>query len=188
MSMSAVEKIARGASGLRHLRWVREVYATIAAHVEHSDLLNEHRTALKKELVRLDKQIQHLSSAVKAYRDFLERERVKHRGALRAAHLVDDVVRAAASDRVNAQAQQIAAATTAFQREALPKQRALKANLELGIAEMRAHLEEMDVRIASITSEKFVASLYPPLVADRSRVADEPDDDDDASGVENGLE
>jgi uncharacterized protein YhaN len=184
MRTSAVEKLARNASGLRHLRWSREVYATLAAHVEHSDLAHEHRTALKKELVRLDKQIQNLSSCVKAYRDFLERERVKHRGALRAARLVDDMLRVSSPDRVNAQALQLAAAEGAFQRDAKPRQRALKANLEMGIAEMRAHLEEMDARIANVVSENFVASLYPPLITNRSRVADEPDDDDDASGVE----
>jgi hypothetical protein len=179
-----VEKLARGSSGLRHLRWAREVYATIAAHVEHSDLVSEHRTALKKELVRLDKQIQNLSSTVKAYRDFLERERVKHRGALRAAHLVDDAVHTSASDRALAQTMQLAAAETAFQREALTKQRTLKSHLEVAIAEMRAHLEEMDIRVATFTSEKFLSNLYPALIMDRSRVADDPDDDDDASGVE----
>ncbi len=178
-----MEKLARGSSGLRHLRWAREVYATLAAHVEQSDLLNEHKTALKKELVRLDKQIQNLSAAVKSYRDFLERERVKYRGAIRAAHLVDDVVRVSAVDRVTAQYMQVVNAEKAFQSEALPKQRALKSNLEMAVAEMRAHLEEMDVRVAGLTSEKFVSSLYPPLIMDRSRVADEPDDDDDASGV-----
>jgi hypothetical protein len=185
MRTSAVEKLARNASGLRHLRWSREVYATLAAHIEHSDMLQEHRAALKKELVRLDKQIQNLSSNVKAYRDFLERERVKHRGALRAARLVDDAVRTSTSDRVAAQTLQLTAAETTFQQEAMPKQRTLKANLEMAIAETRAHLEEMDIRVASLLSEKFLASLYPPLVTNRSRVADEPDDDDDASGVEN---
>lgn len=179
-----MEKIARSASGLRHLRWSREIYATLAAHVEHSDMQSEHRSAIKKELVRLDKQIQNLSSAVKAYRDFLERERVKYRGALRAAHFTDECVRVSASDRVGAQMAQLLTAETTFQREALPKQRILKSNLELAIAEMRAHLEEMDVRIAGVTSEKFLSSLYPPLITNRMRVADDPDDDDDASGIE----
>lgn len=179
-----MEKLARGASGLRHLRWAREIYATLAAHVEQSDLASDRKAALKKELVRLDKQIQNLSAAVKPYRDFLERERVKYRGAIRAAHLVDDTVRTSATDTVAAQYEQILRAETAFQREALPKQRALKANLEVAIAETRAHLEEMDIRIAGITSEKFLTSIYPPLVVDRSRVADDPDDDDDASGYE----
>lgn len=185
MRTSALEKLARNASGLRHLRWSREVYATLAAHVEHSDMVHEHRTALKKELVRLDKQIQNLSSNVKAYRDFLERERVKYRGALRAARLVDDAVRTSSSDRIAAQTTQLTTAETTFRREAGPKQRTLKANLEMAIAEARAHLEEMDIRVSNLISENFLASLYPPLITDRSRVADEPDDDDDASGVEN---
>jgi len=151
-----VEKIARNASGLRHLRWSREIYATLAAHVEHSDLASEHRTALKKELVRLDKQIQNLSSAVKAYRDFLERERVKYRGALRAAHLIDDIVHvSSAGDRIGAQREQLLEAETTFRREALPKQRGLKSNLEMAIAEMRAHLEEMDILVAGAFSEKL---------------------------------
>jgi uncharacterized protein YhaN len=180
----AVEKLARGASGLRHLRWAREIYATLAAHVEHSDLVQEHKTALKKELVRLDKQLQNLSAAVKPYRDFLERERVKFRGAIRAAQLTDDTVRASSADPGNAQRTQVLEAEAMFQREALPKQRSLKANLEMAVAEMRAHLEEMDIRVAALTSEKFLTNLYPPLVTDRSRVADVPDDDDDASGVE----
>lgn len=179
-----MEKLARGSSGLRHLRWAREIYATLAAHVEHSDVLQEHRTALKKELVRLDKQIQNLSAAVKPYRDFLERERVKYRGAIRAAQLVDDTIRSSAADPLQAQRTQILDAEAMFQKEALPKQRSLKSNLEMAVAEMRAHLEEMDIRVAALTSETFLASLYPPLTANRSRVADVPDDDDDASGVE----
>ncbi len=180
-----MEKLARGASGLRHLRWSREVYATLAAHVEHSDLWPELRGALKKELVRLDKQIQNLSAAVKAYRDFLERERVKYRGAIRAAHLVDDMLRTSAQDKDNAQLSQLLAAQKAFQLEALPRQRTHKANLEMAIAEMRSHLEEMNGRVSSLISERFVSNLYPPLISDRTRVADDPDDDDDASGVEN---
>lgn len=179
-----MEKLARGASGLRHLRWAREIYATLAAHVEHSDIASDRKPALKKELLRLDKHIQNLSASVKPYRDFLERERVKFRGAIRAAHLVDDTVRTSAIDKVTAEYAQIQHAEEAFQREALPKQRALKANLEIAIAELRAHLEEMDMRIAGVMSEKFLESIYPPLVRDRSRVADDPDDDDDASGVE----
>lgn len=179
-----MEKLARGASGLRHLRWSREIYATLAAHVEHSDVLHEHKTALKKELVRLDKQIQNLSAAVKPHRDFLERERVKYRGAIRAAQLVDDTIRTSAADVQQAQRTQILDAETMFQKEALPKQRSLKANLEMAVAEMRAHLEEMDMRVAALTSEKFLASLYPPLTKNRSRVVDIADDDDDASGVE----
>src|SRR5262245_10623786 len=80
-----MQKLARGSSGLRHLRWAREIYATLAAHVDKTDLGAARRGALEKELTRLDTRIQALSVAVKAYRDFVERERVRHRGEIRAA-------------------------------------------------------------------------------------------------------
>ncbi|MDC3957755.1 hypothetical protein [Polyangium jinanense] len=167
-----MDKLTRGASGLRHLRWAREIYATLAAHVEHSGLDAEPKKALRKELGRLDNCIQELSGAVKAYRDFLERERVRYRGAIRAATFEQ---RASKGDRLGE-------ATAAMERESLPRQRTLKAALELAIAELRAHLSEMDTRIAGVVSEAFVDNLYPPLTKDRSRVADVGDDDDDAAG------
>jgi hypothetical protein len=167
-----VDKLTRSASGLRHLRWAREIYATLAAHVESSGLDAEPKKALRKELGRLDNCIQDLSSAVKGYRDFLERERVRYRGAIRAASFAPLTT-----------VERIGAATAAMQRESLPRQRTLKAALELAVAEIRAHLSEMDTRIAGIMSEAFVDNLYPPLTNDRSRVADDAlDDDDDAAG------
>jgi len=166
-----MEKLARGASGLRHLRWAREIYATLAAHVEQGEFEAEPMKALRKELGRLDTCIQELSAAVKAYRDFLERERVRYRGAIRAATLV----RGAKPERLEA-------AESAMAREARPRQRTLKAALEIAIVEIRAHLGEMDTRISGIVSASFVDNLYPPLTSDRSRVADEDDDDDDATG------
>ncbi|MDI1444792.1 hypothetical protein [Polyangium sp. 6x1] len=169
-----MDKLTRGASGLRHLRWAREIYATLAAHVEHSGLDGESKKALRKELTRLDNCIQELSGAVKGYRDFLERERVRYRGAIRAARF-SQPARAGGLEAVEA-------AEATMQREALPRQRTLKAALELAIAELRAHLSEMDTRIAGVVSEAFVDNLYPPLTKDRSRVADVGDDDDDATG------
>jgi len=226
-----LSKLDRGASGLRHLRWAREIYATLAAHVEATELGASRKTALEKELVRLDARIQSLSAAVKAYRDFLERERVRYRGLVRAALFACaeaseqvleqhpsvgfavavtqdgtpgtltaaqlEVVRmrsmaAALADEREAKARKRAPELTSasgrlesaielFQNEALPRQRSFKAALEISVAELRAFLLEMDGRIASLLSEAFVASLYPALVADRSRVADEGDDDDDAA-------
>ncbi|MRG90538.1 hypothetical protein [Polyangium spumosum] len=166
-----MDKLTRGASGLRHLRWAREIYATLAAHVERTGLPGEKKEALKKELVRLDASIQELSSAVKAYRDFLERERVRYRGAIRAATFQQH---ASDGDRLGE-------ARAAMERESLPRQRTLKAALELAIGDLRAHLCEMDTRIAGVMNEAFVDNLYPPLTKDRSRVADDADDDDDAT-------
>jgi hypothetical protein len=173
-----LEKLDRGASGLRHLRWAREIYATLAAHVEGTDLGATRRRALEKELGRLDTRIQALSGAVKGYRDFLERERVRYRGAIRAASFVEPGTTNLDPDVREARR---AAAIESMQAEALPKQRSLKAPLEMAIAELRAHLVEMDARLAGLVSEAFVDNLYPPLVADRSRVADDGDPDDDAA-------
>jgi hypothetical protein len=226
-----MEKLARGASGLRHLRWAREIYATLAAHVDKTDLGAARRGALEKELARLDARIQALSGAVKAYRDFLERERVRHRGAIRAAMFAaaevaeavleqhpsvgyarsvardgsqgtvdaaelevtrlramaadlgderDMKARKRAPDLTEAAAR-IEAAVDLLYSEAIPRQRGLKASLELAVAELRAHLEETDARIAGVVSEAFAKSLYPALAAGGTRVADEGDEDDDAA-------
>lgn len=220
------DKLGRGASGLRHLRWAREIYATLAAHAEGSEMSDGQRMALAKELTRLDARIQGLSGAVKGYRDFLERERVRYRGAIRAAlHAGAEAARAlrdpgvdlrvaiakrssarpgtrawaleveaelralarpirnGAGDasRLEAAASRIEAAVKAMQTEALPRQRALKAALEVAISSLREALEDMDGRIASLVSESFVDSLYPALAQGGTIVADEGDDDDDAA-------
>lgn len=172
-----MDKLTRGASGLRHLRWAREIYATLAAHVERTALPGEKKEALKKELVRLDASIQELSGAVKAYRDFLERERVKDRGVMRALAYVNPASGGILAKELDARK----VAETKAREASLPRQRTLKAALELAIGDLRSHLCEMDTRIAGVMNEAFVDNLYPPLTKDRSRVADDADDDDDAT-------
>ncbi len=79
-----MEKLSRSASGLRHLRWAREVLATLSAHYEHNAHLGmPAREAVLAEMVELRASIDSLSAAVKAYRDFLERRRVGFRGMQR---------------------------------------------------------------------------------------------------------
>ena len=78
-------------------------------------------------------------------------------------------------------AARIEAAVDLLYHEAIPRQRGLKASLETAVAELRAHLEEMNQRIASVVSEGFVESLYPALANGRTCVADEGDEDDDAA-------
>jgi hypothetical protein len=220
------DKLGRGASGLRHLRWAREIYATLAAHAESSELGEPQRMALAKELTRLDARIQGLSGAVKGYRDFLERERVRYRGAIRAAlHAGAEAARTATeqsaevgaavakrgdtapetrerargragelralavavrkdggdASRIEAAASRIEAAVKSMQTDALPRQRALKAALEVAISSLREALEDMDGRLAGVVSEAFVDSLYPALARGGSIVADEGDDDDDSA-------
>ena len=102
---SMSDRLSRGSSGLKHLRWSREIYATLAAHAESSDLGDSQRSTVNKELARIDTRIQSLSAAVKGYRDFLERERVRYRGAIRAAlHAADEAIRAAIERRPEAAA------------------------------------------------------------------------------------
>jgi hypothetical protein len=222
------DKLGRGASGLKHLRWAREIYATLAAHAEGSDVGEPQRMALSKELTRLDARIQGLSGAVKGYRDFLERERVRYRGAIRAAlhnargaeqaaleqnpqiavplraappgtmaeamatvgrlRALTASARAARDAATHGRAHvlesalaPLQAAVEAMQTQALPRQRALKAALEVAISSLREALEDMDGRLAAVVSEAFVDSLYPALARGGTIVADEGDDDDDAA-------
>jgi hypothetical protein len=79
-----MEKLSRSASGLRHLRWAREILATLEAHYEHNPrLIQRDRDAVLSEAVKLRALVTSLSSAVKPYRDFLERRRVQFRGMQR---------------------------------------------------------------------------------------------------------
>lgn len=79
-----MEKLSRSASGLRHLRWAREILATLEAHYEHNPRLSQpDREVVLEEAVNLRTLVTALSSAVKPYRDFLERRRVQFRGMQR---------------------------------------------------------------------------------------------------------
>src|SRR4051812_22037124 len=79
-----MQKLSRSASGLRHLRWAREILATLEAHYEHNPRLGQRdRDAVLDEAVKLRTLVTGLSAAVKPYRDFLERRRVQSRGMQR---------------------------------------------------------------------------------------------------------
>jgi hypothetical protein len=79
-----MEKLSPGASGLRHLRWSREILASLEAHYEHNPLLvTPDRDLILEEAVKIRALVIALSGAVKPYRDFLERRRTQFRGMLR---------------------------------------------------------------------------------------------------------
>src|SRR6185436_18592235 len=79
-------KLTRSASGYRHLRWMREVAATMQAHLEHNDALTEAQNdALSREIAQIRRRIDDLAAAVKPYREFLEGEHVRLRGKQRVA-------------------------------------------------------------------------------------------------------
>lgn len=79
-----MEKLSPSASGLRHLRWSREILASLEAHYEHNPLLTTpDRDLILEEAMKMRSVIIALSGAVKPYRDFLERRRTQFRGMLR---------------------------------------------------------------------------------------------------------
>jgi hypothetical protein len=92
-----MEKLSRGASGLRHLRWGREILATLEAHYEHNPRLAQpQRELVLDEAVKLRGLVTLLSNAVKPYRDFLERRRVLFRGMQRVGGFLCEDARARA--------------------------------------------------------------------------------------------
>jgi hypothetical protein len=170
-------RLSRGASGLRHLRWAREVLATLEAHVEHTpELSGADREALGADARALAAAVQALSGAVKAYRDFLERTRVRYRGRVRVAEYLSREPGADASARARLEAARAElAAMEAEQRQPL------KAALSAEIDRLRDAMARMDARIKARISAAFAESLYPPLTDGASRVADDGDPDDDAA-------
>jgi hypothetical protein len=158
-------KLSRSASGLRHLRWGREILGTLRAHVEKNpELSEEKRNQLRAEIAALVGLVDGLSAAVKPYRDFLERTRTGFRGQQRvAAYLGDEAMGNEAS------------------RAAESLRRPLKVALEQAITSLRAGLEQMDVRLGERFVERFVESLYPGLSRGNTFIADDDDQDDDAT-------
>ena len=175
-----MNRLLETASGLRHLRWAREILATLEAHYEHNgDLSQANRDLCLQEAVELRARITQLSEAVKTYRDFLERERTRFRGMLRVGRYLETSAQSGA-DRTEAQAiaagfEEVFAAMEA--RDRLPRKKALRA----AIATLRAALLAMDARLSARLPAAFVDSLYPALAAGGTRVADVADEDDDAT-------
>ena len=176
-----MERLAESASGLRHLRWAREVLATLDVHYEHNGrLTEEERDAVLAEAIELRAQVTALSAAVKAYRDFLERDRTRFRGMLRVGVYLE---RSASGAGERAEAEEIregfAEAFASMEtRERAPRKEALRA----AVRTLRTALGAMDTRLAARLPAAFVESLYPALSAEGTLVADGPDGDDDAAG------
>lgn len=157
-----MEKLRPDASGLRHLRWAREILGALEAHLEHGELDERGRVAVAVAAAELGRAIDLLSAAVKLYRDFLERRRSKFRGAVRAGrHWGRDLeLRLAELDA----------------HERAP----LKAGVRAAVAELHLGLFAVDARLGELGPE-LIDSIYPPL-AGGDRVRDDGDRDDDATG------
>jgi hypothetical protein len=172
-------KLSRGASGLRHLRWAREIVATLDAHVHHNYLLTPTEIeAIANEATLLKQLLQGMHEAVKPYRDFLETAHVAQRGKARVGFYLHRG--ATPEERGTA-----AALRNRFDRERAtveqPRRRLLKAALERAIGGLREGLAQMEARLLLQFPPDFVDSLYPELTQNRTMVVDEDDDDDDAS-------
>jgi len=170
-----VEMLSEAASGLRHLRWAREILASLEAHARGEGLLDaDARGALDEEATRLRELVQKLSGAVKPYRDFLERTRVHFRASTRAALF---------AAKRGQEAARLAEVEEAFARMEAEQRLPLKAALREVIAELRAWLPAMNDRIRARVpdAESLLDSIYPPLATGGERVADVQDDDDDAT-------
>lgn len=176
------ERLSASASGLRHLRWAREILATLEVHYEHDGrLAPAERDLVLAEAMELRALVNALSASVKPYRDFLERERTRFRGMLRVGRYLEEAA-TSADERAEAEAvragfEEAFAAMEAAER--MPRKLALRES----IAELRAGLEAMDARLGAKLPAAFVESLYPALAAGGTRVADVDDDDDDATAM-----
>lgn len=175
--------LGRSASGLRHLRWAREVVGTLeglAAHPEH--LTSLQKAAVSAEVAHVKSLVTTLSSAVKTYRDFLERTRTHSRGKLRAAELLASGAPGLAVLDPPAATRLVEAARAEMNGITEPQRRALHTSLARAIDELRTGLVAMNERLGGCFSPEVVAAMYPPLTADNTRVHDDGDPDDDAAG------
>src|SRR5580692_4998007 len=143
-----MDRLVASASGLRHLRWAREILATLEAHYEHDGRLRqEDRDRVLAEIVELRAQVTALSAAVKTYRDFLERERTRFRGMLRVGRYLEETANGA-GEQAEAEAVREGfeeAFTSVETRERAPRKHAVRA----AIVMLRAALQAMDGRMSA---------------------------------------
>lgn len=177
--------LARSASGLRHLRWAREILGTLRGFAAHPESMSDaQRETLRIEIDRVASLVSELSGAVKPYRDFLERRRTLARGAVRAAeHLGAGGNGLAAPPGAEASASALTTARGAMTGEIDPTRSSLREALGRAVDATRDGLRAMSEALAGKFSPRFVAALYPALTADRSRVLDDGDPDDDSAGA-----
>lgn len=85
-------RLARNASGQRHLRWGRAIHATMRAHLDIDDLLGDlQRDALTAEAQSLDALLGKLDAAVAPYRAFVDHALGDVRARQRVANYLCDV-------------------------------------------------------------------------------------------------
>jgi hypothetical protein len=182
----APPQLARSASGLRHLRWSREVLGSLLALAALGErgarFSEEQRDVARAEVTRVTGLVTALSTAVKPYRDFLERTRTRTRGDLRVAELLAGAASLPFELEEGAAEAALQTARTTLASVIEPQRRALHAELARAVDELREGLAAMHERVAAAFSPEIAAALFPPLTDDASRVRDGGDPDDDAAG------
>jgi len=179
-----MDLLSSDASGLRHLRWGREILAGVEAFIALTTRLSEEdKEALSREAAALGARVTKLSGAVKPYRDFLERERVHFRARRRVGDfLYQEADRARERAEIDAARASAEAQTEAYTKMEAQRRRPLKEAVRAAVADLREGLSEMNERLAARFGEALVGALYPELTRSRLMVADEDDNNDDASG------
>ncbi len=174
-----IEKVLdESASGLRHLRWAREIVGTLIALAASGELLTDAQaTIVRDEAAALTHVIGTLSSAVKGYRDFLERKRTLARGKVRAAEVLlllsamDESAPSLALSNAEAELQ------TAIENERL----ALRSALSEAIKKTRDHILSIGTRLDAEFPEAACRAVYPLLANDQTAVLDQGDNFDDSA-------
>jgi hypothetical protein len=163
--------LSEAASGLRHLRFAREVAASLRALALHGEALGLDASvrALTSTLGEsLERAVASAREHVKVYRDFKERERVEARALSRLRPAL-------------AQAGERERALRLAEREASleARLRTLRRALTEAKSELRVELCRVLDELARRAPE-LVPLVAPPLARGRMAVLDEVDPDDDA--------
>lgn len=96
--------IERSASGPRHERWVRDVLATLSAHIDFNDQLSDRQISrLKHERVLIIQKLDALAKANAPYQAFLAGGFREVRARLRVANYLGDIVMEEAVGQVRGQ-------------------------------------------------------------------------------------
>lgn len=94
-------KLSKDASGLRHVRWAREIVATARAHQQNNYLLTPaQKTALDAEIAIVQPLLDELVARVEPYRAFIEHAYVDIRAKQRVADFLCDEAQREADGRL----------------------------------------------------------------------------------------
>lgn len=172
-----IRGLLRSASGLRHLRWAREIFGGLRGLLAYeSTLTPEQHNLVLREGAELESLISKLSAAAKTYRDFLERERTRARGEVRAATwIASGALGGSDVSRVALPQAQAKLDAIELNRETHARQ------VDAAIDALRDGLERLDRALLGAFPPTILEAVYPPLTSDWAHVKDNEDPNDDAT-------